>query len=192
MALAFTVASFWWLHARPGTLRTYEPTTWASIVDRDRSGLRLPLVLHNTGASACVVLGLRLRFTDSGNMMLWEWTLATVNPTENDVKDVTAPFSIAGGATHELVAEFVGEYPGTVPQQRAYPVTIDARTSRMEEWHPVLGFDLQLGNLVHPSNYIVYTNDPDYLTKEERAAGGDRLDRLRKQYGLDPAAETAN
>jgi hypothetical protein len=33
-ALLFTVLSFSWQHARPGRLRTYEPTTWQHMVMR--------------------------------------------------------------------------------------------------------------------------------------------------------------
>src|SRR4051794_22875759 len=84
MALLFTVLSFWWLHARPGRLRTYEPTTWAAHVGRDRSRIRLPLVLHNTGAATLVVIGLRLRFVEGGELMAWEWTRTRVDPKADD------------------------------------------------------------------------------------------------------------
>lgn len=185
MALLFTVASFWWLHARPGKLQTYEPTTWAAYVRRDRSAIRLPLVMHNTGAAALVVIGLRLRFVEGGEMMAWEWTRTRVDPKADDVQDVTAPFSIPGGETRELVAEFVGGFPGIVPDQRAHPVAIDARSSLSEQWQESLAFDLQLGNLIHPANYIVYTNQPDYLGDKELAEGAANLAKLRKQWGLD-------
>lgn len=84
MALLFTVLSFWWLHARPG-LQTYEPTTWAAYVGRDRSAIRLPLVLHNTGASTLVLIGLRLRFAEGGELMAWEWTRTRVDPKDDDI-----------------------------------------------------------------------------------------------------------
>lgn len=187
MALLFTVTSFWWLHARPGKLRAYEPTTWAAYVRQDRSALRLPLLLHNTGATAVVVTGLRLRFAEGGEVMTWEWTRTRVQPRSDDVHDATAPFSIAGGDTHELVAEFVGCYPGVVPEQRGYPVMIEAHSSRSDDWQRVLSFELQLGNLVHPSNYIVYTNQKDYLTDEELQAGAERRAALRPQWGLETA-----
>jgi hypothetical protein len=55
----FTLTSFWWLHARPGKLQAYEPTTWAGYVNCDRSASRLPLVLHNAGAATLVVIAIR-------------------------------------------------------------------------------------------------------------------------------------
>lgn len=184
MALLFTVSSFWWLHSRPGKVRIYEPTTWAAYVSRERSAIRMPLVLHNPGAAALVVIRLRVRFLESGESMDWEWTRTRVNPKGDDIKDVTAPFSILGGAAVELVAEFRGTFPGVVPEQRAYPVAIDAWSSRHEGWQEVLRFDLQLTNLIHPANYIVYTNQPDYLNDQQFAEGAANLAKLREQFGL--------
>lgn len=190
MALLFTISSFWWLHARPGKLTTYEPTTWASYVGHDRSALRLPLVLHNTGAASLVVIALRVRFVESGESMAWEWTRTQVDPKEDDVQDVTAPFAVTGRETRELVAEFVGSFPGIVPEPRAHPVVVEARSSVNEDWHKVLAFDLQLGNLIHPANYIVYTNQSDYLSERELEEGAANLARMRCHLGLDSAGTT--
>jgi hypothetical protein len=185
MALLFTVLSFWWLHARPGRLRTYEPTTWAAYVGRDHSAIRLPLVLHNTGAAPLVVIGLRLRFVERGELMTWEWTRTRVDPKADDIEDATTPFSIPGGGTRELVAEFVGSLPGIVPEQRAYPVAIEALSSLSSGWGEILPFDLQFKNLIHPANYIVYTNQSDYLDDKQLAEGAANLAKMRLQYGLE-------
>lgn len=185
LALAFTVASFWWLQARPGTLRTYEPATWAGYLTRERSGLRLPLVLHNNGATATVVLALRVRFLETDDVLEWEWTRKTVDPRADDVEDVARPMSIPGGGTREIAAEFVGSYPGTVPEQRPYSIVVEARTAKRWAWTEALTFDLQLGNFIHPARYIVYSNRPDYLTDRELTEGADNLNRMRTQLGLD-------
>lgn len=185
MALLFTVLSFWWLHARPGRLRSYEPTKWAAYVDRERSAIRLPLTLHNTGAATLVVISIRLRFVEGGEPMVWEWTRTSVNPKADDIEDVTAPFSIPGRETRELVPEFRGAFPGIVPDQRAYPVTVEAHTSLGDDWRTILSFDLQFKNLVHPGNYIVYTNQIDYLTEHQLEEGATNLAQMRAQLGLD-------
>jgi hypothetical protein len=183
--------SFWWLNARPGRLRTYEPTTWAAYVGRDRSAIRLPLVLHNTGAATLVVVGLRLRFVEGGELMAWEWTRTRVDPKADDIQDVTAPFSIPGGETRELVAEFVGALPGIVPEQRVHPVAIEALSSLSTSWKKTLSFDLQFKNLIRPANYIVYSNQSDYLDDKQLAEGAANLAKMRQQYGLDVAARPA-
>ena len=185
MALLFTVVSFWWLHARPGRLQTYEPTTWAAFVDRERSAIRLPLVLHNTGAATLVVIGLRLRFVEAGELMAWEWTRTRVDPRADDIEDATAPFSICGGESRELVPEFKGAFPGIVPDQRPYPVAIEALSSLSDHWRQILSFDLQLKNLIHPANYIIYTNQSDYLSEKELQEGARNLAQMRKQFGLE-------
>lgn len=193
MALLFTVLSFWWLHARPGRLRSYEPTTWAAYVDREHSAIRLPLVLHNTGASTLVVTSIRMRFLEGDELMEWEWTRTRVDPGADDIEDATAPFSIPGGETREFVPEFRGVFPGIVPDQRAYPVVLEARTSRVRDWGSILTFNLQFKNLIHPSNYIVYSNQPDYLNEHQLQVGAANLARMRAQFGLgesDPANST--
>lgn len=68
-----------------------------------------------------------------------------------------------------------------------YPVIIEALSSLSNDWREVLSFDLQLGNLINPANYTVYTNQRDYLSDREFAEGAENLAELRKQWGLDTA-----
>ena len=124
MALWFTVVSFWWLHARPGEAADLQPTTWAAYVNRERSAIRLPLVLHNTGAATLVVTALRLRFVEGGELMAWEWTRTRVDPKADDIEDVTAPFSIPGREARELVAEFAANL-ATLRQQWGIDFGVD-------------------------------------------------------------------
>ncbi len=183
LALLFTVASFWWLHARTGKLVAFEPRTFAAYVrpDAQRSGLRFQLVLHNTGAVPIVVLELRLRFASASEPpMMWEWTRPTVDPTSGDVKDAAAPFSVPGRGVRELVTEFRGDFPGKVPEPHAYSVTVEAKASSSPEtWTPVLSFDFNAGNLVEPGVYITYSNDPEYLTDAERQKAAKALADMR-------------
>lgn len=55
----------------------------------------------------------------------------------------------------------------------------------------MLSFDLQLGNLIHPANYIVYTNQHDYLSDKELSLGAPNLAQLRKQRGLPESQQNA-
>lgn len=47
LALLFTVASFWWLYARRGSLEVGQPGAYAFA---SKVRLRLPLAFYNTGA----------------------------------------------------------------------------------------------------------------------------------------------
>lgn len=57
LALVFTIASFWWLHARRGSLEVAPPRSYAF---HEMVRLRLPLTFFNTGAVALIVSDLRL------------------------------------------------------------------------------------------------------------------------------------
>lgn len=63
-------------------------------------------------------------------------------------------------------------------------MAIEALSSLGSRWSEILSFDLQLKNLIHPANYNVYTNQPDYLGDKELAEGAAKLARMRHQYGL--------
>ncbi|SDR75447.1 hypothetical protein SAMN04488570_0272 [Nocardioides scoriae] len=140
-------------------------------------------MLHNTGATALVVMELRVAFAE-GQFMVWEHTRTTLIPQSDDVQDARTPFSIAGRSTHELVAEFRGTFPGKVPVGRPHRIVVEARSSRGSGWREVLAYDLRLENFVHPVTYIVYTNEQNYLPQEELAAGVERRNKLREQWGL--------
>ncbi|MBD0281673.1 MAG: hypothetical protein ICV69_05700 [Thermoleophilaceae bacterium] len=103
--LAFTVLSFWWLHARRGSLEAAPPRTYAFI---DRVRLRLPLAFFNTGAAALIVTDLRLVVEDapSGQPLRWETTRSKLRPESDDGFAYATPFSIQGRATREVIAEF--------------------------------------------------------------------------------------
>jgi hypothetical protein len=72
-ALIFTVASFWWLNARRGRLKTFEPHTFAAAITPQIVRLRLPLVLYNTGAIPIVVQNLRVSFQSEQNSVPLPW-----------------------------------------------------------------------------------------------------------------------
>ena len=62
LALLFTVGSFWWLNARQGRLKSYEPQSFAACRIPDKLRLLFPLVLYNSGATPIVVQDMRLTF----------------------------------------------------------------------------------------------------------------------------------
>lgn len=181
VALLFTVGSFWWLQARVGRLRAFEPRTFSAVVSVDQTRIILPVMLSNTGPVPIVVLAMRLRFADatSETPMSWDWTRTTVDPNRGDLVDGPTLFSVPGRETYSLNAEFVGSFPGLVPEPRPYTVTLEALTSKADGWLSLVTFDFQAGNLKHPGNYILYSNDPDYLTEEALAEAAENLEALR-------------
>src|SRR2546430_15262487 len=85
-ALAFTVAAFGWLNARPGKLRIVGgPSSYAFASPEKDLVLNLPLVFTNTRPLAATALSLRLRIDAAGFPALvpFQATRETVNPQPN-------------------------------------------------------------------------------------------------------------
>jgi hypothetical protein len=92
-ALGFTILSFWWLHARTGSLEAAAPRAYgfASLVR-----LRLPLAFFNTGAKALIVSDLRLLLDDEEREPLpWIITRRTMRAAGDDHAYAT-PFAVPG------------------------------------------------------------------------------------------------
>lgn len=98
-ALLFTVASFWWLNARQGRLESWEPHSFAAIVRGSMIRLRLPLVLHNSGAKPIIVQDLRLSFPDepaSHLPLLWTSSASRLQPGPDEESELPTGFVVAG------------------------------------------------------------------------------------------------
>jgi hypothetical protein len=169
--LIFTVASFWWINARQGHLKTWEPHSFAAIVHCSMARLRLPLVLHNTGAKPIVVQDLRLTFPDepaSHLPLLWMSSPSHLQPGPEDEPKLPAGFAVAGREAQQLLIEFEAPFSGFVAEPRDYKVQIQARVGHRKGWRTLLTFTLRAANIIDPDRYNVYSNAPLELTKEEK------------------------
>ena len=95
-ALIFTVASFWWLQARRGKLIMSSIPAFSGYVATDRRlGVRLPILLYNTGARTRLVDELRLVFPswDDGQAQ-WPTFHPTLKPQsgDEDTDDLAGPY----------------------------------------------------------------------------------------------------
>ena len=117
LALFFAIASFWWLHARRGSLTAASPRAYAFA---DRVRLRLPLAFFNTGAQALIVTDLRLVIAGDPlrGPMGWITTRTKLRPESDDGFAFAVPFSVAGRGTREVIAEF-GDNDGWTRHRRA-------------------------------------------------------------------------
>ncbi|MDG9686536.1 hypothetical protein QC334_28090 [Streptomyces sp. DH18] len=183
MALLFTAATFWWLNARLGVLKSWEPQTYAMSLSRDFVRVRLPLVMYNTGARPIVVLDMRMRFLAEPDA-LWplNWTGTSEKLMPPSADDVVAPvgFAIAGRTAEQLVISFTVPSPGFIPEERDYQVVIEAvlgqrklwqRVLRRDSrWQPFAHFSLRMGPMRYAGPYRAYSNSPrDQQTKTLRA-----------------------
>lgn len=136
-ALLFTVASFWWLNARQGRLKTWEPHAFAAIIRSSTARLRLPLVLHNTGAKPIVVQDLLLTFPDASRLQ--------PGPDE-DAKE-PAGFVVPGREAQQLFIEFEAPFSGFMPEARDFKVQLQARVGHRKGWRRLLTFTLRAANI---------------------------------------------
>lgn len=170
-ALVFTVASFWWLNARQGRLETWEPHSFAAICHGSMVRLRLPLVLHNTGAKPIVVQDLMLSFPDEPGShlpFLWTSSPSRLQPEPDEEPRHPAGFVVAGREAQQLFIEFEAPFSGFVPEARDYTVRIQVRVGHRKGWRSLLTFTLRTTNIIHPDRYAVYNNAPLELTKEDQ------------------------
>ena len=160
LALAFTVLSFWWLHARRGSLEAAPPRAYAFT---DRVRLRLPLAFFNTGAAALIVTDLRLVVEDapSAGPLRWETTRSKLRPASDDGFAYATPFSIQGRATREVIAEF-GHNRGWSPDAASHHrVRLQAKVHPSDEWKDVEAFDWWAPPEAKAmGRYIAYRNEP--------------------------------
>jgi hypothetical protein len=161
LALAFTLASFWWLNARRGSLEVARPLAFSFVTREGMVRLRLPLAFYNTGAAALLVSDLRVLVDDRALPPLrWFTTRAMLRAMEDDFAFPT-PFAVEGRGTREVVVEF-GEHLAWVPKLATnYWMTLEAQVHPAAGWKELISFEWwappSADNL---STYITYRNNP--------------------------------
>jgi len=136
LALAFTLASFWWLHARRGSLSAATPEAYAFVRG---FRLRFPLALFNDGAVPLLVTDLRIDIPDIGEFP-WITTRSKLRPSSDDEHAFATPFAIGGRDTKELIVEF-GENHDWLPEPGAnHDLRMEAKLHPGDEWHKLVTF----------------------------------------------------
>jgi hypothetical protein len=162
LALFFTIFSFWWLQARKGSVKGFEPPTYAGAASANDFRLRLPVALYNSGARTRVVCRVRLAIDTSPTVTVLSWMTfrTTIKPDTNDVVDFAGPYVIAGRAAEVRFIEFVGDFAGGLPEPRDYTARFEIQMDGAATWLTVCEFVLRLGHMQHPGVYIAYPNSP--------------------------------
>jgi hypothetical protein len=157
LALAFTIASFWWLHARTGSLEAAAPRSYAFA---DKVRLRLPFAFFNTGAKALIVSDLRLLVDDPDREPLgWITTRSKLRPDAQDGFAFATPFSVPGRGIREVIAEF-GDDRGWSPEPSSrHWIQLQARVHPSESWEDIVAFEWWAPPSSDAmSRYITYAN----------------------------------
>lgn len=188
LALAFSIASFWWIQARHGRLISFAPQSFAGAL-RTKPVLNVPLVLHNTGAVPLIVRNFRLRLDSPSSTgpnsafpmnMSWSARQGQLEPAgelrgvAHGTRSMPAPFPVGPRSAESTFIEFQTRQNSL--DLRAGPLTarVDVRVegrswwdrlrtkSDRDGWSTLLSFGLntQLAGSEDSSAYITRTNDP--------------------------------
>ena len=162
LALAFTITSFWWLHARQGSLTATRPRGYAFASAPDKVRLRLPLAFFNTGAQALIVSDLRVIFDDEAREALpWITTRSKLRPEKDDGFAFATPFAVQGRGTRELIVEFGREEPWGPQPGSSHRLRLQAQLHPAERWIDVTTFDWWAPSTAESmSSYIAHRNEP--------------------------------
>jgi hypothetical protein len=188
LALAFTIGAFWWLNARQGRLKSFEPHSFAAWCGFQEAGLvvllRLPLVLYNTGAIPIVVQDIRLSLPREPHSTLplrWRTTRSQIMPKDSDAPELAAVFSVPGRTAQQMFIEFGGTFPGLVPEARDYQALIEIKLGHRKKWKHIIQFSLRAGHITSIDHYITYRNAAYDLTPGLIAEAEASLKEFRKR-----------
>lgn len=188
LALLFTVGSFWWLNARRGRLKSYEPQSFAACRTPDKLRLLFPLVLYNRGATPIVVQDMRLTFPEESHWkapLPWTTTRSQLPPS-SDGWTFPAVFSIAGRTAQQMFIEFGGPFPIVTPLARDYRIRIEVKVVHRKRWIQLVTFTLRAAHVTDPERYITYSNSAHDLTEETVRESKAALERLISKLQAQP------
>jgi hypothetical protein len=190
-ALLFTVGSFYWLNARQGSLKSFEPHTFAAAVGgKAVLRLRFPLVFYNSGAKPIVVQDLRLAFPDVPSSVLplaWSSSRTQLKPEAGDVQDFPSVFAVQGRTAQRHFIEFADPFSGFSVDRTDYRVRVEAELGHKRGWTTIVEFTLRAGVIVHPANYVTYSNSPRNRTADEVATSAAAMRDLMQRLGSETA-----
>lgn len=188
LALLFTVASFWWLNARRGRLKSSEPQSFAACRTPDKLRLLLPLVIYNSGAAPIIVQDMQLNFPEEPGWnapIPWTTTRSQLPPSEDDWT-FPAVFSIPGRSAQQMFIEFGGPFPDVTPLARDYQIRIEVKVVHRKRWKHLVTFTLRAAHVTHPERYISYSNSRRDLTEETVRESKAALERLISKLRTQP------
>lgn len=186
LALLFTTFSFWWINARRGRLKSFEPHSFAAAATSSTLLLRFPLVIHNTGAKPIVIQNLRLVLPGKRSPLTtvpWRTARSQLKPDGNDGHAFPAVFSVSGRSAPQYFLEFGHPLPGYKLEPRDYKVRIEVKLGDRLRWKRLLRFTLRASNISSPDQYITYSNAPQKLTRQEASAANALIKDLLKKLG---------
>lgn len=189
LALGFTIFSFWYIHAWPGRIIGFPPTTWAGHLARDGVTVRLPVILKNTGAADRVILRVRLVLNHrTKDLVLQSETFrVSLDPGPDDIQDMAAAFAIPRRSVIQHYIEFVGDTT-EVLEPTEYQATLQVEADGKRGWTTVSKFVFRAWHLsTAPDRYITRRNTAEECRPGERKEAVQKiLELVNERWHLEP------
>ena len=178
-ALAFTLASFWWIQVRRGRLRVATGHVFSGAITSNKIVLYIPLVFHNPAPASLVVADIKLRLSGGTGdenspdrkalpkRMFWIAFHGSVYPESDKHRQYAMPFAVEGRRSVERVIEFQWDTPETQLEDGPYTATVEVlvlpqRWGR-RQWRTTCTFPLRTDLWSGNRNALIpRTNDPEY------------------------------
>lgn len=159
-ALFFTVGSFWWLNARSGGLHLTEVRIFSCYVRSDRSALRVPITIYNSGARPLVVVDLRMSMASDGLSATAPTRTyrKTIKPDADDVEDFPHPYVVPGRSVVTKFVEFDAD-PAVMTTGKPATLGLFALIDG-GGWQDVGSSEIRTDCVADPGMYITYSNEP--------------------------------
>lgn len=162
MALAFTVGSFWWLHARPGRLKVYPVVTFSGMISDGGIRLRLPILIHNPGATPQVVRALRLRAVDMDKKVFYMQAQSfhkTLDPKDS-FEDFVHAFVVPGRSVATKHIGFSTDHLPHIRPGEAMSFALQVQHYDDERWRGLRTLEIHIGILTN--QFIAMSNNPGH------------------------------
>jgi hypothetical protein len=162
LALVFTIATFWWMNWRRGSLLVGPPRSYAAKGSlAERLLIELPLVFFNRGATPVVVQNLRLRLSHEASDAPPLTFTATVEKLGTDQgRALATQFPVVPQEARLWICEFQ-RTPGQLEfEVRSYEIILEAVLDNSRTWRELARFDLNVRDRTLPAiNQRFITHD---------------------------------
>lgn len=171
LALLFSVGSFWWIHARKGSLVSYPVITFSGLIDASELQIRIPVVIYNTGAAPSVIRAMKLTYVgvDKKVHTLQSQTfLKTIDPKDSH-SDFVHAFAIPGRTVITKHVKFVeASAPSTAPGKETLFV-LQVLRDENAGWTGLRAIRIHTGLLI--DRLITMSNDPAHWNVDTLSNG---------------------
>ncbi len=157
LALAFTVASFWWMNWRHGRLHIAYPRTCHVAGGRNAvMVLSVPLVFFNDGPTPIIIEHMRIMLPEEqDNRPLY--FMATINRLRDyNERAFSTPFPVAGQEALLRICEFQRN-PGITFEARKYYFELQVKFYNQNAWKTMSRFALSVAaeNVTNMNDYLL-------------------------------------